>query len=92
MDWGSGIGDRGELARRSLGAAGLDAIESRHSDHDEPTEARYRAVARARGMLVSGGSDFHGATGHRISRLGVVTLPQADFEALRAAAGRRKGQ
>ena len=74
----------------TLAAAGLDAIEVRHSDHDAAAEARYRAVARTRGMLVSGGSDFHGATGHRISRLGVVTLPQADFEALRAAS--RKGQ
>jgi predicted metal-dependent phosphoesterase TrpH len=74
----------------SLASAGLDAIEVRHSDHDEATEARYRAEARARGLLVSGGSDFHGATGHRISRLGIVTLPQADFDLLRAAADRRR--
>ena len=76
----------------ALASSGLDAIEARHSDHDEVAESRYRAVARARGMLVSGGSDFHGATGHRISRLGVVTLPQGDFDALRAAADRRKRQ
>jgi predicted metal-dependent phosphoesterase TrpH len=76
----------------ALAAAGLDAIEVRHSDHDEATEARYRAVARARGMFASGGSDFHGATGHRISRLGVVTLPEADFEPLRAAADSRKAK
>ena len=73
-----------------LVSAGLDAIEVRHSDHDAATEARYRAEAHARGLLVSGGSDFHGATGHRISRLGVVTLPQADFDLLRAAADRRR--
>jgi predicted metal-dependent phosphoesterase TrpH len=75
-----------------LVTAGLDAIEARHSDHDQATEAHYRAEARARGLLVSGGSDFHGATGHRTSRLGVVTLPQADFDALRAAAARRREQ
>lgn len=74
----------------SLASAGLDAIEVRHSDHDEATEARYRGEARAHGLLVSGGSDFHGATGHRISRLGVVTLPQADFDLLRAASDRRR--
>ncbi len=74
----------------ALAAAGLDAIEARHSDHDEATEARYRAEARARGLLVSGGSDFHGPTGHRISRLGVVSLPRADFDMLRAAADRRR--
>lgn len=74
----------------SLATAGLDAIEVRHADHDEATEARYRAEARAHGLLVSGGSDFHGPTGHRIARLGVVTLPRADFNLLRAAADRRR--
>ena len=74
----------------SLAAAGLDAIEVRHSDHDEATEVRYRAEARAHGLLVSGGSDFHGPAGHRIARLGIVTLPQADFNRLRAAADRRR--
>jgi predicted metal-dependent phosphoesterase TrpH len=74
----------------ALAAAGLDALEVRHSDHDPATEARYREEARARGLLVSGGSDFHGATGHRIARLGIVTLPQADFDLLRAAADRRR--
>jgi predicted metal-dependent phosphoesterase TrpH len=73
-----------------LGAAGLDAIEARHSDHDEPTEARYRALAAEFGLLVTGGSDFHGDTGHRISRLGSVTLPSADFEPLWNAAERRR--
>lgn len=75
----------------ALAAAGLDAIEVRHSDHDQATETRYREEARARGLLASGGSDFHGATGHRIARLGLVTLPQADFDLLRAAANQRRG-
>lgn len=65
-----------------LAAAGLDAIEAVHSDHDPDTQARYRALAARLGLLVSGGSDFHGALAHRVSRLGTVTLPLADFEAL----------
>jgi predicted metal-dependent phosphoesterase TrpH len=73
-----------------LAAAGLDAIEVRHSDHDAATEARYRAQAAGLGLLVSGGSDFHGATGHRLPRLGGVTLPPEDFEPLRIAAERRR--
>jgi len=73
-----------------LAAAGLDAIEAGHSDHDAATEARYRALAAELGLLVTGGSDFHGAAGHRISRLGAVTLPGADFEKLSTAADRRR--
>jgi predicted metal-dependent phosphoesterase TrpH len=72
-----------------LAAAGLDAIEAVHSDHDAPTQARYRALAADLGLLVSGGSDFHGALAHRVSRLGAVTLPLADFEALADAARAR---
>jgi predicted metal-dependent phosphoesterase TrpH len=76
----------------SLAAAGLDALEVRHSDHDAATEARYRAMAARLGLLVTGGSDFHGDSGHRISRLGSVALPSADFESLRIAAERRRLQ
>lgn len=72
-----------------LAAAGLDALEARHSDHDRATEARYRALAAGLGLLVSGGSDYHGASGHRAGRLGQVTLARDDFDKLAAAAGRR---
>ena len=73
-----------------LAAAGLDAIEAGHSDHDAATEARYRALAADLGLLVTGGSDFHGERGHRTSRLGVVSLPAEDFEKLSRAADRRR--
>jgi predicted metal-dependent phosphoesterase TrpH len=69
----------------ALAAAGLDALEARHSDHDPAAEAHYRALAREHGLLVSGGSDFHGDGGHRAPSLGIVTLPAEDFAALRAA-------
>jgi 3',5'-nucleoside bisphosphate phosphatase len=68
-----------------LAAAGLDAIEVRHPDHDQDTEMRYRTIARKLGLLVTGGSDYHGDTGHRVPSLGTVTLPADDFAALRAA-------
>ena len=73
----------------ALVAAGLDALEARHSDHDAQTEVRYRAVARELGILVTGGSDFHGAdAGHRVNALGQVTLDVEDFERLRDRARR----
>ncbi len=67
----------------SLVAAGLDAIEVSHPDHDVETETRYRRLAAELGVLVSGGSDYHGDNGHRTSALGVVTLPLVDYERLR---------
>jgi predicted metal-dependent phosphoesterase TrpH len=66
----------------ALAAAGLDALEARHSDHDAATEQRYRDLARERGLLVTGGSDFHGEGGHRVPRLGVVSMPDEDYTAL----------
>ena len=35
------------------------------------------------GLLVTGGSDFHGHPSHRASTLGQVTLPQEDYARLR---------
>jgi 3',5'-nucleoside bisphosphate phosphatase len=85
-----GIGGRDHLIA-PLAAAGLDAIEARHSDHDAATEARYRALAADLGLLVTGGSDFHGDSGHRAVRLGTIGLAPEDFEKLCGAADRRGG-
>jgi len=41
--------------------AGLMALEAYHSDHDAEDTERYIALARKYGMLITGGSDFHGA-------------------------------
>jgi len=44
----------------ALAAAGLDAIEVFHPDHDAEQERRFAALADARGLLTTAGSDFHG--------------------------------
>jgi predicted metal-dependent phosphoesterase TrpH len=72
-----------------LAAAGLDAIEAAHSDHNAATEARYRTLAADLGLLVTAGSDFHGDGGHRASRLGTVSLTAPEFAALARAAEQR---
>ncbi len=73
----------------SLASEGLDAIEARHSDHDALTEDHYRSTAARLGLLVSGGSDFHGSAAHRASALGMVTLPLEDYARLRERAWQR---
>jgi len=40
--------------------AGLNAIEAYHSDHDENDTGLYLGLAKRYGMLVTGGSDYHG--------------------------------
>ena len=65
--------------------AGLAALEVRHREHDAAAEDRYRTLARALGLAVSGGSDFHGEP---VTDLGTITLAPEDFEALEARAVR----
>jgi predicted metal-dependent phosphoesterase TrpH len=74
----------------ALAAAGLDALEVRHSDHDEATEARYRTLAAELGLAATAGSDYHGETGRRAGMLGTVVMPSEDFETLWRAAERRR--
>lgn len=44
-----------------LCAASLDAIEVYHSDHSPEQTELYRSLAQHHGLLITGGSDFHGA-------------------------------
>lgn len=48
-----------ELVRAVI-ARGAEGIEVYHSDHDAADEERYLAMAREYGLIVTGGSDFHG--------------------------------
>jgi len=73
----------------ALVAAGLDAIESYHTNHDEAATKRYRAVAAQYGLAVSGGSDFHGDESHGAPNPGSVSLPQEEFDQLRRRAASR---
>jgi predicted metal-dependent phosphoesterase TrpH len=70
-----------------LAAAGLPAIEVFHPDHDGLDVHRYLDVAARHGLLVTGGSDYHGPGSGRTSGLGRVRLPRADFDRLAARAG-----
>jgi hypothetical protein len=63
-------------------AAGLDAIEVYHSDHDAVALDRYLQIAGRCNLLVTGGSDYHGDERAERARLGRVTLPDAEFERL----------
>jgi predicted metal-dependent phosphoesterase TrpH len=69
----------------AMADGGLDGLEVEHRDHDRATRERLRALARRRGLLVTGSSDYHGAG--RENRLGEhVTDPEVYAEIVRRAA------
>lgn len=68
----------------ALRDAGLDALEVFHPDHDAEATARYERVAAELGLLVTGGSDFHGDRSHG-AEPGAATLPHDQWERLFAA-------
>ena len=65
----------------SLAGAGLDALEAFHPDHDAAMVARYTGLAADLGLLVTGGSDFHGDPAHGLTP-GSVTLPAPHWQRL----------
>jgi 3',5'-nucleoside bisphosphate phosphatase len=65
-------------------AAGLDALEAYHSDHDHGTTRKYVALAERLGVAVTGGSDFHADDAHGPSAPGRVSLPRDAFERFKA--------
>jgi 3',5'-nucleoside bisphosphate phosphatase len=71
----------------ALAAAGLDALEVYHSDHDAAGVARYAALADRLRLLRTGGSDFHGDPTHGVV-IGGSPLPPDEWTRLCAAAPR----
>jgi predicted metal-dependent phosphoesterase TrpH len=67
--------------------AGLDALEVFHSDHDTEMVERYAGLARRLGLLVTGGSDFHGDSTHGLTP-GAMGMPDADWARLSAERAR----
>lgn len=68
---------------------GLDGVEAFHSEHDSEQTARYAHYAAEKGLLTSGGTDFHGPAAPN-PPLGSNELPEAALEALLAAAAARR--
>ena len=62
--------------------AGMAAIEVFHSDHSAADVARYRDIAARLGLLITGGSDYHGPGTGRAAYLGRIGISEAAFAAL----------
>jgi 3',5'-nucleoside bisphosphate phosphatase len=73
-----------------LVSAGLLGIEAYHADHTEQQREVYANLAAELGLLVTGGTDFHGAHAPNPT-LGSVDVPTEAVLALLKAGERRQG-
>lgn len=69
-----------------LAAQGLAGVEAYHAEHTPAQRVELAQTAERLGLLVTGGSDYHGPGG-RSPEMGSVELPEGAYERLLAAAG-----
>lgn len=72
----------------SLIGAGLDGIEINHRDHNDGEREELSHLAKRYGLLVTGGSDYHG-TG-KVNRLGENLTDLSQWEKIKERAGSSK--
>jgi predicted metal-dependent phosphoesterase TrpH len=81
-----------EALVRDLAAAGLGGVEVWHPSHDAVQRAAWLELAKAHGLVPSGGSDFHGANKPDVrigTGDGTIDVGYETWEALRARCAAR---
>ena len=68
-------------------AHGLQGLEVYYPDHSPEMTAEYRRIAEARGLVATGGTDYHGGGLATRVPLGSVGVPAAALDELRARRG-----
>ena len=71
---------------KSLIPYGLDGVEGYYSDYTPDMEQRYRAMAKELGLVISGGTDYHGANKPHLSigkGRGELEIPYSVLDGLR---------
>lgn len=71
-----------------LVSTGIDGIEVYHPSHWYETREFYRLFCKQQGLVVGGGSDFHGSRDYDEKNLGHVGLPKDLYLSLRERAGK----
>ena len=80
------IGDDGVIP--PLIAAGLLGIESYYAMHSAGQTTTYLGLCRERGLVATGGSDYHGPRNGRSAQPGTPLVPDAAWQGLQAMAAR----
>ncbi|MCS7324379.1 MAG: PHP domain-containing protein [Anaerolineae bacterium] len=76
-----------EVLLNELLIAGLDGVEAYYPLHTPEQVQRFTAFAQQHGLLVTGGSDFHGSEPQGVSLLGSVQVPETMLRALATRLG-----
>ncbi|NIK68564.1 PHP domain-containing protein [Paenibacillus sp. BK720] len=79
-----GLYGRDDLVEQLIGK-GAQGIEVYHSDHGTEEEQRYAGLARKHGLIITGGSDFHGERQGEVfhGEIGSKTVDVSVLEQLR---------
>ncbi|WP_166238137.1 PHP domain-containing protein [Paenibacillus turpanensis] len=89
-----GIYGRDAMVERLLETKQFDGLEVFHSDHSPEQEAVYEALALSNGLVLTAGSDFHGARNGALHRSYIGarrTSAETAQKLLSLAEARRKG-
>ncbi len=73
-----------------LAETGLDGVEVWHPNHTEEESASLKAFAEDRGLLLTGGSDFHGMYTRYVRPLGSTSCPDEYVQELLAFKDKRR--
>lgn len=72
-------------------SAGLDGLECIHPSHNFNVQRTFAKLAESRGLLITGGSDFHGKRKSDYDPyFGIVTIGKQHVESIKRMAARRK--
>lgn len=71
---------------RTLVRSGLDGIETVHPSHSFALTRQYKDVARERGLIETGGSDYHGFRPEEDENINRYSIPHRRLDRLRKAA------
>ncbi len=75
-----------EALIEDLVKSGLQGLEARHPEHDAEQVERFSALAGALGLIVTGGSDYHGGQSSTGGELASCGVDRKTLSLLRAAA------
>lgn len=81
-----------ELARALAGRGLIDGVEIEHPRNTPEDKAALRALAERHGLIVTGGTDFHGMHSAHPLPLGTCTTDNANIARILALAAHRRAQ
>jgi predicted metal-dependent phosphoesterase TrpH len=71
---------------RDLVRKGLDGLETVHPSHSVSLTRQFKDIARERGLIETGGSDYHGFRPHEDENINRYSIPYQRLERMRRAA------